>query len=56
MHTRQRTRNLIYRRPRGFEQIETYLAGLEGDVGVADGRDEGYCGCGVWVGWWDLDV
>ena len=40
MHRLQRRRKRISRRPRRFQQIQTYLPSLKVDIGVADWREE----------------
>jgi len=56
MYARHGGRDGVCRRPRRLEQIEADLAGLEVDVGVADGGDEADGGRGVRVGGWNVDV
>ena len=42
MYTRHCRCNSVCRCPIRLEKVKTYLAGLEVDVRVADGRDEAY--------------
>ena len=56
MYRRHRRGNCVCGRPSSFQQVETDLAGLEVDVGVADGRDEADGGWGEGVCGGDVDV
>jgi hypothetical protein len=56
MYARHGGRDGVGWGPRRLEQIEADLAGLEVDVGVADGRDEADRGRRKGVGVWDVDV